>query len=201
LSQLTIATDTLGTFNLNVLAFSSPIFGSISGAQTRDQMHWYPIKANQPEIQFDVQFFGEKDYESFQNMVHLSQRSSLTASQPMVHLNWPERNINNWSGLITQFQGGGMRFNPAPRAKFTVFLFDSFVSQYNQLSELASTAADFGKYFVAMANGVNTLINLYNPYGMKLPAAQAFRNSFATNPSGNNNNNIVIPSTISATGQ
>ena len=201
MSQLTITTDTLGTYNLNVLAFSSPIFGSISGAQTRDQMHWYPIKANQPEIQFDVQFFGEKDYESFQNLVHQSQRWALTAAQPMIYLNWPEKNINNWSGLITQFQGGGMRFNPAPRARFTVFLFDSFVSQYNQATELASIAADFGTYFVAMAKGFSNWINILptvlNPNGLKLPNSGA-TNSNPNDPSGAN---VVIPNTITATGQ
>ena len=82
----------------------------------------------------------------------------------MVNLNWPERNINNWSGLITKFQAGGMRANPAPRASFTVYLFDSFISQY---SELASIAPTFTQYFSFASNVFSALIP--NPYNMRLP--------------------------------
>ena len=168
MSQLQIATNNFGNFRLNVLSFSSPIFGSINGVQTKRTMRWYPIKANQPEIQFDVQFIDERDYETFQKLVRNSQVWSLTAPpeapRPMVNLNWPERNINNWSGLITKFQAGGMRANPAPRASFTVYLFDSFISQY---SELASIAPTFTQYFSFASNVFSALIP--NPYNMRLP--------------------------------
>jgi hypothetical protein len=164
MSQLQIATNNFGNFRLNVLSFSSPIFGSINGVQTKRTMRWYPIKANQPEIQFDVQFIDERDYETFQKLVRNSQVWSLEAPRPMVNLNWPERNINNWSGLITKFQAGGMRANPAPRASFTVYLFDSFISQY---SELASIAPTFTQYFSFASNVFSALIP--NPYNMRLP--------------------------------
>lgn len=167
MSQLQINTNNWGNFRLNVLSFSSPIFGSISGAQTKKNKRWYPIKANQPEIQFEVQFFGEKDYETFQKFIRSSQEWSLVTRTPMLHLNWPERNINNWSGIITEFQSGGQRFNPAPRARFTVFLFDSYVSQYNEMSQLASVGADFGKYFSFTARGFAHLMP--NPFNLKLP--------------------------------
>lgn len=164
MSQLQVLTDTAGNFKLNVLAFSSPIFGSINGVQTKDMKVWYPIKANQPEVSFDVQFIDEKDYEAFQKLVRDSQRWALNAPRPMVHLNWPERNINNWSGLITEFQAGGMKGNPAPRAKFTVYLFDSYISQY---SEMASIAPKFADYFSFMTKAFTALIP--NPYNFRLP--------------------------------
>lgn len=181
MSQLQIISNTMGVFRLNVLAFSSPIFGSISGAQTRTMKQWYPIKANQPEIQFDVQFFGERDYEAFQDLVRKSQEASLTVPQPMIRLNWPERNINNWSGMITEFQSGGMRFNIAPRAKFTVFLFDSYVSKYNQMSQLASAGAKFADAFPIMLRGFT---NLLNPFGLNLPSL-AHQNQNSKNASAN----------------
>lgn len=164
MSQLQILTNNLGNFRLNVLSFSSPIFGSISGAQTRYMMQWYPIKANQPEVQFDVQFASELDYEKFQKFVRDSQTTSLNAPQPMVHLNWPERNINNWSGMITEFVAGGSRFNPAPRAQFIVSLVDSFVSKY---TEISTPSAIFEKSFGFVMKGFTNLIP--NPYQLRLP--------------------------------
>jgi hypothetical protein len=170
MSQLQVTTKSFGSFRLNVLAFSSPIFGSINGVQTKDMKVWYPIKANQPEVQFDVQFMDEQDYESFQKLIRDSQKESLDWRGPMVHLNWPQRNINNWSGLITEFQSGGMRFNPAPRAKFTVYLFDSYISRY---SELATVAPEFTKYFSFASKIFTSLIpnpfNVPNPYNFRLP--------------------------------
>lgn len=156
---------------MNVIAFSSPIFGSIGGAQTKRAMQWYPIKANQPEIQFDVQFASEMDYEKFWKFVRESQQLSLNAGggsgnplNEMVRLNWPERNINNWSGLITEFEAGGQRANPVPQAQFTVFLFDSFVSRY---TEIATFPANFYNSFGYIAQGFRNLIP--NPYNFQLP--------------------------------
>lgn len=164
MSQLQILTNNFGNFRLNVIAFSSPIFGSINGTQTKKQMQWYPIKSNQPEIEFEVQFASEKDYETFQEFVQNSQKWSLNAPRPMVHLNWPERNINNWSGIITQFEAGGRRADPAPKAKFTVYLFDNFIAQYTEMASLAPT---FSKGLNIVMGGFQRLIA--NPYGLRLP--------------------------------
>lgn len=171
MSQLRILTNTFGNFQMNVTAFSSPIFGSIGGAQTKQNMQWYPIKANQPEIQFEVQFLSEMDYEKFWKFVRDSQVLSLTAGggtgnpiNEMVRLNWPERNINNWSGIITEFEAGGRRANPAPQAQFTVFLFDSFVSQY---TEMSTFPVNFYNSFGYIMQGFQNLIA--NPYKLELP--------------------------------
>jgi hypothetical protein len=187
MSQLQVLTSTAGNFRLNVLAFSSPIFGSISGVQTKTMKVWYPIKANQPEVQFDVQFINEQDYEAFQKLVRDSQKWSLNAPRPMVHLNWPERNINNWSGLITEFMAGGMKGNPAPRAKFTVYLFDSYISQY---SELSTVAPKFTEYFAFATKAFTALMP--NPYNFQLPTINP---SQVFGPQGNPNPKTPTPTT------
>lgn len=169
MSQLQINTNTFGSYKMNVLSFTSPIFGSISGVQTKKMKQWYPIKANQPEIQFNVQFTSEQDYETFQKFVRDSQQWSLAAPSPMVYLNWPERNINNWSGMIVGFMAGGMRGNYAPRASFTVSLFTSFVSKY---TEMSSVGAVLEKAMPFLTQGGLSLASLFpNPFGLRLPAA------------------------------
>lgn len=69
MSQLQILTNNFGNFNLNVLSFSSPMSSSINGVQTKKNKRWYPVKANQPELQLDVQFASEKDYEL--SLIHI----------------------------------------------------------------------------------------------------------------------------------
>jgi len=140
-SQLRLTSRYAGTFYMNVTSFQSPIFQSIVGVQTKTMHHWFPIKTNQPEIQFSVQFANEHDYEKFQQYVRNSQVASLVQSeQPWVTLWWPERSIQNWTGFIKEFQCGGERFDPAPKASFTVELVESMVSQRAVLS---SVGADF----------------------------------------------------------
>lgn len=187
MSQLQIRTNNFGNFSLNVIAFSSPLSGTIGGTQVKKMKLWYPIKANQPEINFDVQFVGEQDYELFQKFVRESQQWALTASYPMVTLNWPERNINNWTGLILNFNAGGMRFNYAPRAQFTVSLVDSYVSQYTQASSI-------GAVFENSFNFVfKPFLNLLpNPFNLQLPRPN--NNQYAPGTSGDQNQNS--PNTV-----
>lgn len=92
--------------------------------------HWFPIKTNQPEIKFTVRFALEGDYEMFQDYVRKSQVSALfDQKQPWVTLWWPERNIDNWTGFIKEFEVGAQRFSPAPEALLTVELAESMVSK------------------------------------------------------------------------
>jgi hypothetical protein len=166
MSQLQILTNNFGNFNLNVLSFSSPMSSSIGGAQTKRNKRWYPNKVGQPDLQLSVQFVSEKDYETFQEFVLASQKWVLEVSTgaPMVYLNWPERNINNWSGIIKEFQGGGQRANPAPRADFSVELVDSFVSAY---TEQGSIGAIYRNSFGFVLQGFTNL--LPNPFNLRLP--------------------------------
>jgi hypothetical protein len=194
-SQLELRTNNFGTFKLNVLSFSSPIFGSISSAQTKNLIQWYPIKGNQPDIQFDVQFISEYDYETFQTFIRDAQKWALTARKPMIYLNWPERNINNWSGMISEFVCGGMRFNPAPMASFVVNLVDSYVSEYTEMSSLVTT---YEKAFPIILQGFMNL--LPNPYNFRLPSLPSLQQNYTPEqPTGSgqtNNQNINTPPTI-----
>jgi hypothetical protein len=170
MSQLQIMTNNFGNFNLNVLAFSSPMSSVINGVQTKQNKRWYPVKAGQPDLQLDVQFVSEKDYETFQDFVRSSQKWALNvaSSAPMVYLNWPERNINNWSGIIKEFQSGGQRANPAPRARFSVELVDSFVSEYTDQGSIGAIYR--ASYGFVMQTFTHVLAN---PFGLRLPAIPA----------------------------
>jgi hypothetical protein len=108
-------------------------------AQTRSQMQYFPIKAYQPEIQFTVIFTSEKEWEAFQRFIRENQvRAQSTRGRPGVTLNWPERSIVNWTGLVTKFKAGGMRYNYTPRATFTVQLVESLVSNETKVSSWGS---------------------------------------------------------------
>lgn len=131
MSQLLIANNA-ANWKLNIIQFNSPIYNEVSSSQTKVMAMHFPIRCNQPEIQFNVQFRSENEYENFQRFVRAHQQDALQHAN-LVTLNWPERNINNWTGVIKKFQAGGKRFNFAPQASFTVDLVDSLVSSRMEL--------------------------------------------------------------------
>lgn len=142
MSKLVLRSRGLGqSVELNCLQFSAPIISTISSMQTRDSQRHYPVKVNQHVADFLVQFSNEKDYEDFQQFVRDNQVDALRNGRtPGVQIWWPERNINNWTGVIKgPFKAGGMRFNPSPRAQFTVDLIDSMVSTRTFASSFAAT--------------------------------------------------------------
>ena len=142
MSKLVVRSRGLGqSVELNCLQFNAPIVSSISSVQTRESQRHYPVKVNQHTADFLVQFSNEKDYENFQQFVRDNQVDALRNGRtPGVQLWWPERNINNWTGVIKgPFKAGGMRFNYSPRAQFTVDLIDSMVSTKTFVSSMAAT--------------------------------------------------------------
>lgn len=161
MSKLVIRSRGLGkSFELNCLQFSSPIVAAISSTQTRQMMRHFPVKVNQSEIDFLVQFSSEPEFEEFQDFVRKTQKQALSNPQnPGVTLFWPERNINNWTGMIKAFRAGGMRRNYSPRATFSVSLIDSSVAKRSMIS---SIAADW-----------RTLYGLGSPSGFMAPAGPA----------------------------
>lgn len=115
MSQLTISSTTT-TFHLNVVSFSSPIYGTIASTQVKRMAIYFPIKLVQPDIQFDVVFATEADYEAFQRFVRLHQIIALS-SVSLITMNWPERNIVNQTGFIRHFEagaGGSMSLREPP---------------------------------------------------------------------------------------
>lgn len=102
-------------------------------------MRHFPVKVNQSEIDFLVQFSSEKDFEEFQKFVRDTHTQALSNGRnPGVTLFWPERNISNWTGLIQNFRAGGMRRNYSPRATFSVSLIDSSVAKRSMISSIAA---------------------------------------------------------------
>ena len=139
MSQLRLYNTQWGARYLNVVAFSSPITGMIESAQTRSLIHHFPIKALQPELEVEVMFRNENEYESFQLWVRNVQLDSQqNQASPGVTLWWPQRSIYNWTGVIKAFRAGGTRFNFMPRAKFIIDLVDSMVSSKTNLASWAS---------------------------------------------------------------
>ena len=138
MSKLHVRSTYAGEILLNVTRFSSPIFGTMLGAQTKTKAVYFPIKAQQPEIEFQVQFNSYASFTAFQNFIRTHQKNALTNdTDPGVTLYWPERGILNWTGLIKNFNAGAERFVYAPTTKFVVDLVDSLVSRRTMIKSRA----------------------------------------------------------------
>lgn len=160
MSQLRLTSNQWGTKKLNVLSFSSPITGMISSAQTRTLVHHFPIKALQPELEVEVVFRNEPEYESFQLWVRNVQiEAQNDAISPGITLWWPQRSIYNWTGIIKAFRAGGRRADYMPKAKFTIDLIDSMVSSRTTLSSLASNIQELWTEDVVQGSMADILIN------------------------------------------
>ncbi|OBY33516.1 hypothetical protein [Mycolicibacter kumamotonensis] len=163
MSQLTLS-STLGSFKLNCVRISTLLYSDMSSVQTRWMQQHFPTKQEQPQVTFDLQFTNELLFQQFQTFVrmhHLSALSTVPTTTAAVTLWWPERDINNWTGLITNFKGGGMRFNPAPRAQLSVDLIDSVFSQ-------GAAAASVGATWLSVVGYGSTGV-------MNLPSAASLR--------------------------
>lgn len=143
MSFLYLKAPALGTtWKLSCTSFSTTLISEMSSVQVRMMQHHYPVKAQQPAVEFQVVFGSEPEFEQFQQFIrshHLSGLGDWTR-RPEVTLWWPEREITNWTGFITQFAAGGARRNPAPHAKISVDLVDSM---FYHRTDIASVAASW----------------------------------------------------------
>lgn len=135
MSQLIIGSIST-TFALNVVSFSSPMYEETSSAQTKTMAVHFPIKMAQPSLQLDVVFSSELEYENFQRFIRNHQQQAVANTQ-LLTLIWPERSINNWTGVCKSFVGGGMRFNPMPHARLEIDLVGSMVSSRTEIASVA----------------------------------------------------------------
>lgn len=161
MSQLLLTAAGQDSFSMNVLSMNSPISGEMNSAQTKGQVQWFPIKAMQPEIQFNVIFPTERDWETWQvwgreNMLN-AQLANTTSGNVGVTLDWPQRSVQQWSGILTKVNAGGRRFNVAPRATFIIELVNSLVSNSTTFGSFGTTA--WQAIFGAGAN-TDTLLQL-----------------------------------------
>lgn len=160
MSQLKIRTKGFAEVKLNVESFMSPIFAAMNSSQTQSSAQHHPIRCQQPNIRFDVIFFNEKEYEAWQTFIRNIQLQLLHGQDPnnvaVVTLWWPERDINNWQGLIKVADGGGQRFNWAPRTTVEVELIKGFVATQ-------ATLFSFGSLFDAIFGGLGNTIPAADP--------------------------------------
>lgn len=121
---------------------------SINSVQTRKMAHHFPIRAGQPDIQITVHFASTDDKHNFQNFVREHQRNSQIADYTIgstaldngsVVLNWPERNIINWTGYIVNMPIKESRFEYAPRVTFGIALIESMMSTRTTSSSLGNS--------------------------------------------------------------
>jgi hypothetical protein len=83
-------------------------------------------------------FRSEKEYERFQRFIRNHQQNCMGVPS-LLTLNWPERNINNWTGVVEEMPGGGERRNFAPRVSFRVTLIHSMITNRTTLASRASS--------------------------------------------------------------
>ncbi|QDH91756.1 hypothetical protein SEA_PHRAPPUCCINO_81 [Mycobacterium phage Phrappuccino] len=138
---LQLKSTTLGVeHTLACTSFQTTLFSEMSTVQTKEMQQHFPIKAQQPAVTFNVVFPSERDFEDFQKFVRRHQQAALHSwPNPQITLWWPERNIQNWTGIIKDFRAGGQRFNPMPRAQLSVDLIDSVYSTRTELASMAQT--------------------------------------------------------------
>lgn len=133
MSKLIIRSQKGDEFKLNVTQFRSPMSAQISSVQTHTMLQHFPIRAGQPDIQFTVLFRSNNDKHDFQSFVRRHQVGARDDAEGEITLWWPQRNIENWTGYIMQFQVLERRFIYAPSAQFGVALVDSLLSQRTRL--------------------------------------------------------------------
>lgn len=141
MSQLRVSAQGQDDFFLNVLRFESPVFGEMNSSQTKTQIQYFPIKAFQPELTCSVIFPSEYQWEQWQAWVRqnmLNSQNSNATGNPGVTLNWPQRNINNWTAVIPSAKAGGMRRNYTPRTRVEFQLIVSLVSNLGVFSSFGS---------------------------------------------------------------
>lgn len=134
-------------FDLYVERFEAPMNAaeSIKSGQTQEGIHYFPHKAYMQELAMDVIFPSDEKYQQFQDFVRASHKWAVrTVQNPEVVIYWPERGMDNWSGLIINFSAGVTRFEFAPRATIRIKLVDSLLSEKTWA---ASMGDDFSKFF------------------------------------------------------
>lgn len=154
-SFLTITGQSI-QWRMNVVAFSSPIYGQINTSQTKSLAVHFPIKLAMPDMSMDVQFSSQDTFQAFQAFVRNHQQQLSTNSTALLTFNWPQRSIVNWTGFIPKMTAGGARANYAPRARIGVSWVSSLVTAR---TDLASVAANWRTIYggIGMPNGMLAL--------------------------------------------
>lgn len=163
-------------FKMNVTQFRSPMNASINSVQTKSMAQHFPIRCGQPDINFTVQYASLEDKHAFEGFVREHQRTAATEKDTEITLWWPERNIENWTGFITQYAVNEKRFETAPSATFGVSLYESMMSEK---TTLASRGIDVTKIF-----------------GIQIPGYRGYRDTILVRPNFSNPAQPVNPQDV-----
>lgn len=163
MSQLRLTSFDNKEFKLNVTQFRSPMSAAITSVQTRKMMQHFAIRCGQPDINFTVRYASMKDKHEFESFVRRHMLESQDEKDAEVSLWWPERNIENWTGFITQYSVIERRFETAPAATFGVSLVDSMMSEKTTIA--------------------TRIIDVWKILGMQIPAYQGYGDTILILPS------------------
>lgn len=151
MSQLVISGADGESFALNVVDFNTYMLAQENSCQCKMLQVHFPIRMAQPNVAFDVSFLSDADYQLFQGFVRRQQLLAVVNTQ-VVNFFWPERNINNWSGVISKIEAGDMRWNFAPHTRIEVELVHSLISTKSSFGSISAYWTSV--YGIDMPNGV-----------------------------------------------
>lgn len=164
MSQMLVRTQGFSDVKLNVLSFMSPIFASTASNQTQSSEQHHPIRCQQPNIRFDVMFRSEKEWEAWQTFNRQIQLQLLQGQDPnnvaVCTFYWPERNINNWTGIIAETEGGAEPFNWTPHTTIDVTIIKGLVATQ---AALWSYGTDFAAIYGGDKNTIPAADVLLSP--------------------------------------
>lgn len=193
MSQLIIKGHTGKQYKLNVTQFRSPMTAAINSVQTRKMIQHFPIRSGQPDINFTCKFRSNEDKHLFQAFVRdhqINAQTDNTDMKGMVTLWWPERNIENWTGYITEFRVVETRFVYAPSVTFGVALVDSLMSERTRMASFGSPLANLLGQQIPPYQGPGPLLDdsLLRP-----PTPPSASNSETSSPSATPPAAIPVP--------
>ena len=120
----------LGERNLKVVSFSTGVAGRLSSAQVRQMMVHFPIKYSQPTLTLEVVCRDSTELQGLQDLIRSTHKRLLqNGPASLFKFWWPERGMQNWTGIPLGCTAGDRRFNIAPRLSLQFLLVDSLLSQ------------------------------------------------------------------------
>lgn len=119
-----------GERNLKVVSFSTGVAGRLSSAQVRDMLVHFPIKYSQPTLTLEVVCRDSTELQGLQDLIRSSHKRLLqNGAASLFKFWWPERGMQNWTGIPLGCTAGDRRFNIAPKLSLQFLLVDSLLSQ------------------------------------------------------------------------
>lgn len=130
-------------YRAKVVSFNSTVTSQISSVQTQLLAQHFPHKVSQSTLSLTLQMRNKTEARGFYNLVRNSQLRALQ-SLTLVSLFWPQRDIQDWTGVILSVQAGERADVTSPVVSFDLLLVDSLVSRRTWIN---SSATDFDQIY------------------------------------------------------